>query len=104
MKKKYTFNKKQNCYIGKWGIEILVSKKTIKERLESKIKLLKDYILPTKIICAGTGRLKNQRKKLIPLIKNKYEYIEIPKASHNFCEEWVEEQLFKETLKRLKKF
>jgi len=93
------FNKHINRYIMPWGIEVLLSSEMLNSWKKVDARMLKLFIKPTKVICAGKAKLWKIWKKELSNLKIKHDFFIIKNAGHCFDEEGAEEILFKETWK-----
>ena len=104
--KELRWNKKLHKYMLKWGTEYILSREMViqwDEETKSSI-MLEKIKKPTKIICAGKGKLWKEWKKHIKKIQAPHQLVVIKNAGHCFDEVNTEERLFQETQKWLKKF
>ena len=103
--KECRYNKCLDTYILQWGTEYLIGKKMVKERLAflNSDLLVKKITKPIKIICAGKGVLIQGGKRYYQHANSPKEFHIIKGAGHTFDEDGIEEILFDETLKWVKK-
>lgn len=103
-----SYNKKSNTYIiDRWeGLIYTVNKTMYKDFCidpKNHLEKIKKIHVPIKIICAEKW-LKKWGKKYYKVANKPKDFIVISGASHCFHEKGTEEQLFKETYTRIKKY
>ena len=95
---------RKNLYIIPWGTEILVSRKLVKQTLETDKFVHSGLDKPTKIVFAGKSTLYKNWGKAIKIISAIQEIHLIKNADHCFNQEGCAQKLYQETLDWFKKF
>jgi len=104
LERKMRFVKSLNAYVFDWGVEILLGKRMAAGFENFDPAVFATHInKPTKVICAQKGNVRGGKKYMKYLKKPKQLHI-IEGAGHTYDEEGVEEKLFQETLKWIKRF
>lgn len=93
----------KNMYLLDRWEDLYISPRMMQERTQDKTEMIAHYYIPTKVISAGRGTLKDQREPIKKDLQFPCEFVVIEWASHCFDEEGTEENLFKETLNRIGK-
>lgn len=104
--RKTTADKIANGYIREWSFKFILGKKMVDEAKKiSNFELIATINKsPIKIILAGAGNAKSKRiTNFFKVLCEPKEMIVLKKAGHTFSEDGMEENLFQETLKWLKK-
>lgn len=101
-----TYDKKREAYISTWGTEFLIGKQ-MKQEWESfpipKIAI-QNIHKPIKMIVAGKGWLINAGKEYFKYAQEPKAFSLIKGAGHTFDEDGVEQELFEETKRFIKKY
>ncbi len=102
----YRYEKKLDAYIIHWNVDTIMGTKMYREwqHFPDGGKLISKVKKPIKIIVAGKGILVKTGKEYFKHANQPKAFSSIAKATHCFDEEGTEEELFKETLKWVKKF
>lgn len=93
-----------SSYVTNWGIECILNKEMIESCKETSSKIIsKKFIKPTLIVYGSKGILEKRWKKANIKNNKLIEEVTIKGASHCFDEENIEQELFKHTIKFIKK-
>lgn len=89
-----------------WSINFLLGREMIEDfKLTGQYeKIASKLNVPLKIICAGDNFLSREWKRAIKLFNSPKELVNIKGADHGFNQKGKEEELFKETLKWIRKY
>ena len=102
------YSKEFKGYFKKWSLMFFVGSKFVAEAeklAEAYWRLIEQNKAPIKIILAGKGNAQSPKKhNFFNALNSPKEMIELKGSGHTFSEDRMEEKLFSETLKWLKKF
>src|SRR3989344_160618 len=78
------------------GCDVVIPEKLIRESKRVDVySLIKKVDVPIKIICAGSGVLMSEGKRMFKVAKKPKSFAIIKGATHNFDEDGVQEKLYK---------
>jgi len=101
------FSREYNAYILEWGPSIIFGNQMFEEyqNFPDPLDLIRQVKVPIKIILAGKNKILVKGCRLYYKHANEPKALSVIKnADHNFDEEGVEEELFKETLRWIRTF
>jgi len=101
--KNASFNAGLDKYILHWGKDILLGKQMIEEWKDSDLNDLVDRLtVPCKFIFAGGSGKYGQWEPFLEKLRVENKIAIVQGATHRFCEEGTEQELFEETYKWIK--
>lgn len=100
------YHRALGAYLVNWGPEFVISKKFVaaEKNLPEPEELVRKIKCPIKFVVAGKSELVKAGKNYFQAANQPKELVVIPKADHNFNQWGTEKELFRETLKFVKKY